>query len=184
MRLEATWESKVVNEYAKLLAGDFRYHFSLDSDPMLADQYPNWGRDDEVESTLHLFQGFTNSMGEAVPAATRINLTLTGVSYVSDFEHPDSTEHYRKVVVTNLGGEIEVPTGYFESITYSISARHELYLVRGDAAVLPAGTVGDANQWYLRRWDDLSTSTATRKGPVIHPASPATLGRIRAQYRF
>jgi hypothetical protein len=181
-RLEATWESQVVNEYAKLLTGDFRYHFSADADPLLANQYPNWGLDDEVESTKHLFEGFTNSMGETVPAASRIDLTMSGVIYQDDSQHPDSTAYYRKIVMVSLNGLIEVPT-YLDPIFYNVSARHELYVVRGDAAVLPAGTPGEANRWYLRRWDDLATPVAS-KGPVIHPASVATLGAIKAQYRF
>jgi hypothetical protein len=182
LRLEATWESQVVNEYAKLITGDFRYHFSVQTDPMLVDRYPNWGFDDEVESTKHLFEGFTNTSGEAVPAANRIDLTLSGLSYQADFEHADSAAYYQKVVITNLGAVIEVP-GYTEPITYDTSARHELYLVRGDAAVLPDGATADATRWYVRRWDDLATYGSSRKGPVINPAAPATLGRIKALYR-
>jgi len=182
LRLEATWESQVVAEYAKLLTGDFRYHFSLASDPLLVDQYPNWGFDDEVASTQHLFDGFTNTEGQAVPGASMIELTFVGVTYTGDFYHPDSTDHYRKVIITNLDGAIEVPT-YSDPFVYNINARHELYVVRGDAAVLPAGTTGDANRWYLRRWDDLSAGYPASKGPVINPAAPSTLGSIKARYR-
>jgi hypothetical protein len=40
-----------------------------------------------------------------------------------------------------------------------ISARHEFYIVRGDAALLAAGQEARTDRWYIRRWDDLSTST-------------------------
>jgi hypothetical protein len=183
LRLEATWEWQVVTEYAKLLTNDFRFLFSLQSDPVLVDQYPNWGFDDEVESTQHLFEGFTNSQGSAIPGASAISLTLNGVSHVTDFEHADSTEHYRKLVVTSFDGSIAVPSDP-EPVVYQISSRQELYLVRGDAAVLPAGAVADVNRWYIRRWDDFSTSTYSRKGPVINPAASKSLGSIKAQYRF
>lgn len=182
-RLEATWEAQNVTQYAKLLAADFRYHFSAATDPMLVDRYPNWGLDDEVESTQHLFDGFTNSLGEPVPGASRIELAFSGVSNGDDFQHADSTDHYRKLVIVLLDGLIEVPD-FYGATTFNISARHELYLVRGDAAVLPPGAIADATRWYVRRWDDLSTTMSARKGPVIHPASTATLGGIKSLYRY
>ena len=182
-RLEATWENKGEAEYAKLLSDDFRYHFSLSSDPVLVDQYgDNWKRTNEVTALTHLFHGFTNTQGTVVPATSRIDMTLNGVSVVTDMDHPDSTAQYQKMVVTVLEMQVEVPSGY-EPISYSISSRQELYLVRGDAAVLPAGAVATTTRWYVRRWEDLSSAgTGARKGPVINPASPATLGRLKSTF--
>ena len=153
-RLEATWESQVEAEYAKLLTDDFRFHFSLANDPVLVDHYgDNWRRDDEVAALTHLFDGFTNTSGDPIPGATEIELTMNGMVAQDDSSHADSTAHYRKLVVTTFGGTIEIP-GTPESVLYSLSSRQELYLVRGDAAVLPAGTTPDSTRWYVRGWDD------------------------------
>ena len=152
---EAVYEAQSSANYEALLTSDFRYTFSLASDPELVNRYPNWGRDDEVESTRHLFEGFTNSSGDPVPAATRIEMTLSGLQYGPDYTHADSAEHYMKVVITSVDMLIEVPTAPVPT-TYQISGRHEFYIVRGDAAVLDAGQVARSDRWYLRRWDDLS----------------------------
>jgi len=159
IRFEKSYEFQDLPTYVNLLTSDFRYTFSADSDPTLVNLYPNWGRDDEEESTKHLFEGFTNSEPRQVPAASRIEMTLTGVQYQGDYQHPDSASHYQKVVVTNVGMEIDVPDGQAIT-TFVISARHEFYIVRGDAAVLAAGQEARADRWYIRRWDDLSTSTS------------------------
>jgi hypothetical protein len=182
-RLEATWESQVATEYAKLLTGDFRFHFSADSDPSLVDQYgDNWGADDETTSISHMFDGFTNTKGMPIPGASRIDMTMYGVSISDDSQHADSSAYFRKMDVVLLECVIEVPIAQFETVTYVISSRHELYLVRGDAAVLPAGAAADPNRWYVRRWDDLSTGYAI-KGRVINPTQPKTLGSIKSAYR-
>ena len=180
-RLEATWENRGEAEYGKLLSADFRYQFSLASDPLLVNMYPNWNRTDEIAALTHLFHGFTNEQGTTIPAASRIDMTPTGVQVGSDPDHPDSSAQYQRMVVTNLEIQVEVPSGY-EPVTYNISARHEFYLVRGDAAVLPAGAVANTTRWYVRRWDDLSTSTTARKGPVINPAQPKTLGGLKSEF--
>src|SRR5262245_246632 len=65
-RLEATLDSQVEAQYALLLTDDFRYQFSAASDPVLVDQFPDWNRTDEVAAITHLFDGFENSMGQAV----------------------------------------------------------------------------------------------------------------------
>ena len=179
-RLENTYESQSESGYVKLLAGDFRYVFSAASDPVLVNQYPNWDRDDEETSYKHLVHGFTNSGGTAIPAASRIDLTFNGVSYGPDPDHPDSTLQYQRVVVTIVDGSIEVP-GDPDPVLYHISARHEFHVVRGDAGILASGAIADSTHWYLRRWDDLSTATAS-KFPVINPATPNSWGRIRSQY--
>jgi len=181
-RLEATWENKVEAQYALLLSDDFRYHFSLASDPVLVDRYgDNWKRADEVTALTHLFHGFTNTQGTPIPAASRIDMTLTGVQVGNDPDHPDSTAQYQTMAVTDLGMQIEVP-GNPDPVLYNISSRQELYLVRGDAAVLPAGAVADTTRWYVRRWKDLSTSNYARKGPVINPLQAKSLGSLKSQF--
>jgi hypothetical protein len=183
-RLEAAWESEADSQYAPLLTNDFRYKFSAASDPALVDLYPNWGRDDEVAAITHLFNGFVNSNGTPVPAASHIDMTLNGVVQQDDADHADSTAYYQHIIVTSLDADIVVPQAGSYPITYHISSRHEYFVVRGNAAVLPAGTSADPTRWYLRRWEDLSPPPpAVRKGPVINPAMPKSLGSLRSQYR-
>ena len=108
-------------------------------------------------------------------------MTLTGVQVGSDSDHPDSTAQYQKMVVTDLGMQIEVP-GNPDPVLYNISSRQELYLVRGDAAALPAGAVANATRWYVRRWEDLATNPYAGKGPVINAVQSKTLGSLKNQF--
>ena len=173
LRFEGVYELQSSVNYEPLLTSDFRYTFSRASDPTLFDRYPNWGRDDEVESTRHLFEGFTTSTGVAVPAASRIEMTLTGLQYGPDYTHPDSAEHYMKVVITAVDMQIEVPTPPSPTL-YQVSGRHEFYIVRGDAAVLDPGQEARADRWYLRRWDDLTPGVSA---PV--PTADMVIGAPR-----
>jgi hypothetical protein len=176
---ESVYEAQSPVNYEALLTSDFRYTFSLASDPELVNRFPNWGRDDEVESTRHLFEGFTNTTGDHVPAATRIEMTLTGLQYGPDYTHPDSAEYYQKVVITSVDMLIEVPTAPVPT-TYQVSGRHEFYIVRGDAAVLDAGQEARVDRWYLRRWDDLSPGSGA-PAPVDETTPGAPL-RVRASW--
>jgi hypothetical protein len=161
IRFEKTYEFQDLPKYEALLTADFFYTFSAQTDPLLASQYgTSWGKIDEATSSKNLFEGFTNSEGTYVPPATKIDITLTSPFYSDDYRHADSTAHYRKVSVTSVDMTIEVPTSP-EPTIYQISARHEFYLVRGDAAVLDPGQEATADRWYINRWDDLSTSHAT-----------------------
>jgi hypothetical protein len=160
LRLGYIYEQQALPLYEPLLTSDFRYTFSVASDPELVDRYPNWGRDDEVESTQHLFEGFRNSLGQSVPRASRITLDLTGVQYGPDPTNPDSAAWYQRVVVTSV--DLAVVIG---EDTYEASGRHEFYFVRGDAAVLDAGQETRPDRWYLKRWDDLSPRLAAGSPP-------------------
>ena len=172
VRFERVYELQSLVKYEPLLTSDFRYTFSSASDPNLVTQYgDNWGKDDEVESTKHLFEGYTNTSGVVVPKASRIEMTLSGVQYQPDYEHSDSAEYYQRVIVSSVDMTIEVPTTP-DPTTYAISARHEFYVVRGDAAVLDVGQEARVDRWYIRRWDDLSTALAARKS-VVGTASDA-----------
>jgi len=183
LKLEKSWEFQDLPLYSQVLTEDFRFTFSAASDPELVDRYPNWGRDDELESMRHLFEGFTNSVGQQIPAAKRVDFTLSGVQYGPDFSHADSTAHYFRIVVATLDGLIEVP-GFPDPTEYSISSRHEFYVVRGDAAVLSGDAVADSTHWYLRRWDDFAPYlSGLGKGPVINPSRSHSIGSIKAFYR-
>jgi hypothetical protein len=190
IRFEKSYEFQDLPAYKYLLTSDFRYTFSLASDPLLYNQYPNWGLDDEILSTQHLFEGFTNTEGKYFAPASDIQMDLVGVTYTGDFTHADSASHYQKVIVTDVNMTIEVPNPpSTDPLVYQISARHEFYIVRGDAAVLDAGQEARADRWYIRKWDDLSPAPsaavlrlASLDGAGLQ-STPATWGAIKGTFR-
>ena len=180
LRFEATYEFQDLPKYENLLASDFRYTFSQASDPTLVQSYPNWGKDDEVATSQHLFEGFNSSTGP-VPAASEIKMDLFGQQRTSDVEHLDSLAYYQKVVVSRVVMSIEVP-GTPEPTIYNIDARHEFYLVRGDAALLDASQEARTDRWYIRRWDDLSAAPSPTGGAIqiasVNSGVPGTFARV------
>ena len=158
LRFEATYEHQVLAQYELLFASNFRFSFSLDSDPLLVSQYgTNWGKDDEVESTSHLFDGFTNEAGVFVPGAADIALTLDGKQFVDDPTiDPDSSVYYKFVIVPTISLLLIVPG----TDGYEIVAPHNFYLVRGDKAgregILDANQQATVDRWYIWKWEDNS----------------------------
>jgi hypothetical protein len=184
-RFEATFEAQSGVEYAKLLTDDFVFHFSSASDPDLVLAYgENWGRDDETAAISNLFVGFDAQSGQHIPGASIIQMDLYSVQTENDLGHVDSVAFYRKIIVTRLVMAIEIP-GTPDPTTYNIDSRQELYVVRGDAAVLAAGQAAQSDRWYIRRWDDLSPppSGGAGKWPTTNALTPKTLGSLKSQYR-
>ena len=179
-RFEATFDAQSDGEYAKLLTDDFHFHFSQASDPVLVATYgDNWGRTDETTTVTHLFDGFTDPADVVIPGASTVAMTCANLQVAGDPAHPDSLDHYKKVVVPAMTLVIEVP-GTPEPTTYNVSSRQELYIVRGDAAVLASGQAAQADRWYLRRWDDFATiNGAMRKGPVVNASNASSVGKIK-----
>jgi hypothetical protein len=161
IRLQRAYQYQDITNYKNLLSADFRYTFSQATDPTLVTQYgTNWGKDDEVESAQHLLTGFTNSLGQYVGPASNIAISFNGDSYLQDPQYStDSSAYHAYVPVTQVLLAIDVTTST-GSTTYNIQARHDFYLVRGDAAVLDAGQSNASDRWYIRRWDDLSQPLA------------------------
>lgn len=157
LRFEATYENQVVAEYEKLFAANFRFTFSSQTDQELVDRYgTSWGKDDEIESTSHLFSGFTNEEGMFQAPASSIILTLSGASYIDSPLHPDSAAYYKQVIVPAVSLNIKLSDA--NSTEYEISAPHDFYLVRGDVALLDENQEARADRWYIYRWDDRSVS--------------------------
>jgi len=200
-RFQRTYEYQVQPEYVKLLTNDFRYTFSSATDPTLAAQYgATWGKDDEAESAAHLFDGFTSTTtGNYIPGASNITMTLNSVQYFEDPAHPlpinpgepDSSAYFKWVTVATVLMAIEIP-GTPDPLVYNIAARHEFYLVRGDAlsASLDPDQPKTRDHWYIRRWDDLSeppVPTGAMHIASVNPAgalqAPITLGALKAAYR-
>jgi hypothetical protein len=192
LRLEAALELRHAVEYDSLLAADYRFHFSPESDPDLVTRYgTQWGREDELAALRHLFTGFTDDQSILQPGATRITLQLNGATIADDPDHADSTAHYRRAIVPSLDATVELSDG----TVYELSSLQEFYLVRGDAAVLTATEGARSDRWYLRRWEDHATALALRQVPGRSrtatgvepsrwlPARPASWGSLRGRYR-
>jgi hypothetical protein len=177
LRFEATYEYQVVGEYEKLFTKDFRFTFSAQSDPELDEEYgTSWGKDDEIESTRHLFLGFTDDEGVFQAAATSIDMTIPFAQELEDPEHPDSLEFYRLMSVPRLLLHITLS----DDRGFDVDAPHNFYLIRGDIAaarqVLDTNQEGTASRWYIYRWDDLSPPLSTGAPSPIRPASTGSLG--------
>jgi hypothetical protein len=192
-RFVASYSFQDLPNYSALLTSDFQYTFSAASDPDLVALYSaGWGKDDETESSKHLFEGFTNSdpVPKFVPAATKIDIALNGQQYPDDYTHLDSLAYYKMVVVSTVVMSIEVPQPGTEPITYLISARHEFHLVRGDVAALDPGQEARADRWYIRKWDDLSpppptarlAQLASANGKATNSRVGATWGALKSSY--
>ena len=187
-RFEATWEAQALNQYALLLTEDFRFEFSNAADPGLVVTYgDHWKKADEVAAITQLFDGFTPLGGTYIPGASTIRITLPPLSFDPDPDHPDSTTHYREVSLGTFAMIVDVAPagGQVDTTRYQIGNgnRQDVYLVRGDAAVLAAGAARDSTRWYIRRWEDKTPGILLGKTPVINPGSFTTLGRIKALYR-
>ncbi len=186
IRFERAYEYQVHEEYDKLFAGNFVFHFSAQSDPDLVTQYGNnWGAKFESDAAVHLFDGFVNDDGDPIPGATRIDMSFAIPPTYGD--HPDfdldSLVVYEWAVAARLVLDIEV-AGSPEPIVYSVDARQEFYLVRGEVAALRPGQEARADRWYIYRWDDMSAPLPGRSRALARwmPASPVTWGSVKALY--
>jgi hypothetical protein len=184
LRFEKAYELKVLAAYADLFTADFRFAFSSDADPDLVSQFGDtWGKSNEIQSTNHLFDGFTNTVGQFVAPASLIALTLNGPQIFADPDYPDSAAFYKYVVVPSIRLDLEVPG----TDGFTIQAPHDFYLVRGDAAVLDSSQPADSVHWYIRRWVDKSPAFPGAVRPGTEPARfnaaiPATWGQVKATY--
>lgn len=144
-RFERAYESRALAEYAALLTTDFRFHFGDDENR--AKSPDGWGREDELISAGHLFEGFVNDQGVEMPAAVGIELDPGKTTIEGDPLHPDDP---RFAVIRAPGVNLTVhvgASGYFVD-----QDCHTFWVVRGDAAFLGPDQAADPDHWYLRRW--------------------------------
>jgi hypothetical protein len=143
-RLERAYRDLDLETYASLLTTDYRF---ITNDPRFDGDYPDGlDRASDIASTAGLL-GVVPVEGK--PRITSIDFDLGLVSEGADSEHADSLDHYRLLVVPNPAMTVHADGAEDMQTTRSLLA---FYMVRGDAAVLPAGAPADAKHWYLRRW--------------------------------
>jgi hypothetical protein len=186
-RFVLAYEQKNAIKYQAMFTGDFTYEFSNAADPVLAQQFSTgWFKNDERESSLHLFSGYTPPGDSTLPAAATIDINLA-VSLPTDDNSAGVNPATHKVLPTAVNGMISVPVPGGDVLTYAIENNFNVfYIVRGDVAVnLDSSQPADVQHWYIYRWVDLTGATAVRTapsdGPV--PTNPTTWGAIKARYR-
>jgi len=183
-RFRLTYEQKQASEYQGMFTGDFTYEFSSSTDPTLVQKYSTgWFKNDEKESSNHLFAGYTPPGGNTLEPASTIIINLS-VKLPSDDNSAgvDPTTH--KVLATPVDGQIVVPNPGADATTYVITNNFNVfYIVRGDVATgLDSTQPADANHWYLYRWIDMTGSPAARATPNAGTET-STWGSLNARFR-
>ena len=151
---------------------DYRFHTMGDS------LYPfvtGHDRAAEEESLRNMFEGGPGE-AELQGPVDSLGVFMDGFQEGVDPEHPDSTQHYRVVVVGRF--ELGIRKGDMRMTT--MSRQHVFHMVRGDAARLTPGQPADPDRWYVRRWlEDVSgvlEALGQRQGGCGEPAAPSVGG--------
>jgi len=182
-RFRLSYEQKKAPEYQASFTGDFTYEFSTSTDPTLVQQYSTgWFKNDEKESSSHLFAGYTPPGGNTLEPASTISINLAVKLPTDDNSSGvDPTTH--KVLATPVDGQIVVPNTGADATTYVITNNFNVfYLVRGDQAVnLDTTQPADSSHWYIYRWVDLTGTGGAAPAGGIRTASATTRTQSTSQ---
>lgn len=184
--LEWCYDHRAIAEYRELFSDDYRFVFGA------LDPYGNayrsapWTREDEVESTTHLFQG-----GDAnQPAATSITILLDrNFRVTNDPRFDASAARWHQLIRTSVTLHVVTETGEQTATGYG-----NFFLVRGDSARIPdelsqKGFQPDTNRWYIQRHEDETFSdagggtAAARARPAAAALIQRTWGYLKVLYR-
>jgi hypothetical protein len=186
--LEWCYDHRAIAEYREIFSDDYRFQFGA------LDPYGNayrtvpWTREDEVESTTHLFQG-----GDAnQPAATSITILLDRNFRVTNDPRPGKLSPWYKLIRTSVTLHVSTGGGGDQAVT----GYANFFLVRGDSAVIPLelrqkGFLPDSNRWYIDRHEDETFDESGGGGGSAARARPASVltpterswGFLKALYR-
>jgi hypothetical protein len=156
------YSERSVERLGALLAADFRSHIA--GQDAVERCFPEGiDRATEMSVIRGLIRGVRQGDSLLVPPARDVRVKAEGLTEADDPEHPDSTEHYRIVVIERFKFDI-VAEG--ESEFQNNPSLHIVHLVRGDAARLVPGQPADARHWYIRRWLEDVNGLATALGKV------------------
>jgi hypothetical protein len=171
-RFRLAYEQKLATEYQGMFTGDFTYEFSNATDPKLVSDYSTgWFKNDEKESSAHLFAGYSPPGGVTLEPASTISIKLAvNIPTDDNTSGVDPTTH--KYLATRVDGQIVVPNPGTDATTYVIENNFNVfYVVRGDQAVnLDTTQPADSVHWYIYRWVDL---TGTSPAPSLRTQSTA-----------
>jgi hypothetical protein len=171
--LEWSYKNRAIAEYREIFSDDYRFVFGT------LDPYGNayrstpWTRDDEVESTTHLFQGGDASQ----PAATNISIMLDrNFNETNDPRYGPSAARWHKLIRTSVTLHITTEGG-----DQNVAGYGNFFLVRGDSAIIPLelrqrGFGPDSNRWYIQRHeDDTYQDNTGGGGATANRARPAAV---------
>ena len=179
VRFVQSYERKFETEYKGMLTGDFTFEFSSVADPTLVQQYSTgWFKPDEIETSSHLFAGYTPPGEQTLQPASSISIRLALLRPTDDSARGvDPKKH--KVLSTRVDGSVTVPRESDTPRTYVIFNNYDtFYLVRGDAALsLDSSQPADSTHWYIYRWVDL-----TAKADSSSQSDTVTWGALKGKY--
>lgn len=178
-RLLWAYDHRDADVHAGLFTGDYQFVFASSDSVGAPFRAIPWGLTYEVVSAHHLFVG-----GGTEPAATSIRTSIAGsVQYpgpgkLHDFPDPrpgkDPSAH--RVVVAEIALTIGREIGDLVA-----RGNESFFVVRGDSARV---TGGNANQWYVERWEEQSADIgllAKASGTGSVAATPSW-GAIKVLY--
>lgn len=148
--LEWVYDNQAVDPYRRLLAGDFRLVCSATDSAGSQWRGTPWTRADELTFATWLFTDRS------------LRLTLDRNFFVfpdPNFADSDPDGRWHK----SIRSTVTLVIGHKGGSSTEIQGHTTFSLVRGDLAVIPAdlsqrGIGPDSTRWYLRRWED-ETST-------------------------
>jgi hypothetical protein len=149
---------------------DYRFHILGDS---LVRFVSGFGREQEANTIRNMLHGLVRGADTLMAPVDSVGMEMDGFLEAPDPEHPDSTQHYRVVVVARFGFGIRS----LGERMLSVSSQHVFHLVRGDVALLVEGQPAGADRWYIRRWLEDVAGVRERlereRGECGDPAAPA-----------
>jgi hypothetical protein len=176
--LGRAYTHRSLESYAALLTADYRFHFDPKEGSPGSRFVEGLDRASELQSTAGLFHGVLLDDRVVTPGADSVRVSRDSLWESPDPEHPDSSAHYRLVVVRGFTLEMRLANDQFLKVS---SGLHVFHLVRGDAAVRAEGQSNDAGRWYIRRWlegvDEVGLALADDKGRCGDPPAKPGAGR-------
>jgi PKD repeat protein len=173
-RFATAWRHRSLEEYRRLLTGDFQFEFAPGDSA--GDPYPGraWGRADELLAVGRLFAGGNGAELPAISLSLQfLENPLVGTSFVPGHGYP----WHVQVLVPSLS--LDVMRG--SSAQLHAEGKALFSVVRGDSAHLPQelidlGVHPDSTQWYVEGWRDMTLpGTGPNHPPVAAIAmTPAT----------
>lgn len=180
-RFRWAMENRSFETYRTLFTDDFVFAFAALDTSGNAWRNDPWTRENELLSFQHLAVGG----GRSAPASLVtliLDRRLTVVPDPRPGKDPVTNQH----VVSQCNLTVQTSEGR----AYNISGKLGLFLVRGDAAVLPAdlGHAPDSTRWYIERWEDQTFAPTALSVPgtsqlmAAQPSQNYSWGSLKALY--
>ena len=173
-------ENRSFDSYRTLFTDDFVFEFAALDTSGNAYRNDAWTREDELLSFRHLTIG-----GGVRSPASRVTLVLDRTFLVKPDPRPGKDSVKNKLVVSQCNLTVQITDGS----AMNVNGKLGLYLVRGDAAVLPAdlGRAPDSTAWYVERWEDNTfapalVSAGRTSVAAAQPSMSWTWGSLKALY--